>query len=186
MAPHFTNWWALMKFDKMLIFIRCIVCSTAPGAPPPDVTAKAVSYDTIQVAWGELPCVEHNGLITGYVVQVSLDGEVVSTTDSVGSSTATTLTSLLPLRTYSVSVAAATEQGIGPHSSPVAVTTPLTSMCYESNISSFILFCQLPLMHSSWTGRLPGSFCYQCNCYQCLVEYSRHAGTTDRLLPPSV
>ena len=91
------------------------------------MSAEAVSYDKIQVAWSDLPCLEHNGLITGYVIQVSLDGEIVSAT-SVGISATATLTGLLPLRTYAVSVAAVNAQGTGPHSYPVHLTTPLTSM----------------------------------------------------------
>ena len=92
--------------------------------PPPDVTAKAVSYDTVQISWGELPCIEHNGLITGYVISISLDGEVVHSISSVG--TITTVPGLLPLQTYSISIAALNEEGAGPRSSPVFVKTPMT------------------------------------------------------------
>ena len=114
------------KFDRFPAFIILCVCSAAPGVPPPDLITKAVSYDTVQIVWGEIPCIKRNGLITGYVINVSLDGEVVTSISSVGSSTNTTVSSLLPLRTYSVSVAALSDQGTGPLSSPVLVTTPLT------------------------------------------------------------
>ena len=92
------------------------------------MTAKAVSYDIVQIGWGELPCIERNGLITGYVVNVSLDGEVVHSISNLANSFVTTVPSLLPLQTYSVGVAALNDQGTGPQSSPVYVTTPLTGM----------------------------------------------------------
>ena len=108
----------------------------------------------VRVAWGELSCLDRNGLITGYVVEVSLDDEIVNTVDIVDSSMTTTLTGLLPLRTYYVRVAAVTDQGIGPHSTELAVTTPLTSTHNKSNISSFISLCPFPLTHIQFPARL--------------------------------
>ena len=104
-----------------------------PGSGPPNVNAEAVGYDKIKVAWGELPCVEHNGLITGYVIKASLNEEIVNTI-SVGNSTTGTLTGLLPLRMYTVSVAAVNSLGTGPYSDPVVLTTPLTSMQYDRDV----------------------------------------------------
>lgn len=118
------------------------------------MTAKAVSYDKVQVAWGELPCLERNGFITGYVVEVSLDDELVNSVDIVDSSMTATLTGLLPLRTYYVHVAAVTDQGTGPHSTNLAVTTPLTSKYNKPNISSFISLCPFPLTHMQFLAQL--------------------------------
>ena len=99
--------------------------SVAPGAAPPNVSAEAVSYDKIQVAWGELSCTEQNGVVTGYTIEVYHDGEIVNTT-SVGTSNTATISGLLPLQMYAVSVAAVNDEGSGPHSDPVLLTTPLT------------------------------------------------------------
>ena len=96
--------------------------------PPTSITAKAVSYDTVQIAWEALPCIEHNGNITGYIVNISLNGEVVTSISSLASITDITVPDLLPLQTYSISIAAFNDQGMGPISSPVYVTTPLTGM----------------------------------------------------------
>ena len=93
------------------------------------MSAEAVSYDTIQVVWAELPCTERNGLITGYIVDSVLDEETVSTT-SMGISTSATLNGLLPLKTYAVSVAAVNDEGTGPYSEPKLITTPLTGKQY--------------------------------------------------------
>ena len=100
---------------------------SAPTASPESVTGEAISFDVIVVTWGQIPCLERNGEITGYVVRASNDGEVAAST-SVGVANAATLTGLSPLQTYALSVAAVNSEGTGMHSSPVFVTTPLTSI----------------------------------------------------------
>ena len=105
------------------------ICSfiSAPTASPENVTAEAIRFDMITVNWRQVPCLERNGEITGYVVRASIDGEVVAST-GVGSANTATLTGLSPLQTYSLSVAAVNSEGTGALSSPIIVTTPLTSM----------------------------------------------------------
>ena len=89
----------------------------------------------MEVKWGQVPCLERNGEITGYVARAiavgkvvarALDDEKVVASTNVGLTDTATLTGLSPLETYAVSVAAITDQGTGPYSSPVHVTTPQT------------------------------------------------------------
>ena len=91
------------------------------------MTAEVIRFDMIVVNWGPVPCLERNGEITGYVVRASIDGEVVAST-SVGNANLATLTGLSPLQTYALSIAAVNSEGTGTLSSPIIVTTPLTSM----------------------------------------------------------
>ena len=95
---------------------------SAPSAPPVDVRAVATSHDIVRVNWGSVPCQQRNGPITGFVVNITFDGEQPKTVTT-GLTSSANVTGLSPLRTYAISVAAISEQGSGPHSEPQLVQT---------------------------------------------------------------
>ena len=98
---------------------------SAPSAPPENVKAEASSYDTVLVTWGAVPCEKRNGPVTGFSIHVMINGVSLKNV-SAGVTTSTNVTGLSPLQTYGVSVAAVGEQGVGTHSLPQLVKTPLT------------------------------------------------------------
>ena len=117
----------------LLFMIPANSPTSAPTGSPENVTAEAIAFDTVKVAWGEVSCLERGGEITGYEVRASIHGGVVGSSSvdvstSVGVTHTATLTGLSPYQTYAISIAAVNDQGTGPHDTMVIVKTPLTSM----------------------------------------------------------
>ena len=97
-----------------------ILCSVAPTAPPMSVTTSTSSFSTITVQWGEVPCIDQNGVITGYSVQYGVEGSGDTMTMSVdgADTTQTTIGDLMSSTTYSIQVAAVNSEGTGVYSDP--------------------------------------------------------------------
>ena len=89
------------------------------------VSVSTVSSSTIHVSWGEVPCPQRNGEITGYIVEYSRRGtkrQVGGEQIHVNNRT-TTINELDPLTEYIIRVAAVNSNGTGPFSDPVMATT---------------------------------------------------------------
>ena len=100
-----------------------VLSSTAPTGAPDGVSEVSVTANSITVQWGEVPCMDRNGEITGYTVEVSLSGMVVRTENvNDGSARKGTVSGLTPATEYTVTVAAANSVGSGPFSG-ISVTT---------------------------------------------------------------
>ena len=103
--------------------------STAPAAPPQNVTATAVSSTEIEVLWEEVPNIDQNGVITMYEIKFvpleTFGGQITSTTanTSDGSVLMMVLTGLEEYVEYNISVRAYTSAGPGPYSDPVTERT---------------------------------------------------------------
>ena len=93
---------------------------TAPSAAPSSVALTDVTSSTITVQWGEVPCIHQNGVITGYSVQyrVVVSGNTHTMSVDGGTTTETTIGSLMSSTTYSVQVAAVNSEGTGVYSDP--------------------------------------------------------------------
>ena len=91
------------------IFNR-FISSTAPSGSPTEINEVAVTPNTLTVQWGEVSCLDHNGEITGYIVEAITSGEVVRTVN-VNDSEArrATVTGLNSSTQYTVEVAAAVQ-----------------------------------------------------------------------------
>jgi len=96
----------------MLIF-------TAPSAPPQNVTVTDEDPSSLEVSWQPPPPEDHNGVITGYVIQYTR----VETSDTmnvtVGDESAHTISELVAFVNYSVQVAAENDNGTGPFSDAI-------------------------------------------------------------------
>ena len=98
-----------------------LLTSTAPSAPPQNVTVVDVQSTFIMLTWSPPPEEAHNGEIIHYAVTaVEIQTNQSATTTS--TNTAITLGNLHPFYDYDITVAAFTI-GIGPPSNSVVVHT---------------------------------------------------------------
>ena len=99
---------------------------TVPSSPPGNVTVIGVNSRTLMVSFSPPPIIDHNGQLTGYVIQYNRVGS-----RDVKNVTTTKTTILLPLLdkfvNYSVTVAAVNGNGTGPFSNPVLRPTGIIS-----------------------------------------------------------
>ena len=100
-----------------------VLSSTAPTRAPAGVSEVSVTANSITVQWGEVPCMDRNGEITGYTLEVYISGMIV-VTESVngGSARRVTVSGLTPSTEYTVIVAAVNRVGRGPFSG-IPITT---------------------------------------------------------------
>ena len=99
--------------------------STVPSAPPAGLTAFNVAPTSFSVQWENVPCIQHNGDITGYSVRYGVLGNGgMETPTMVGSDILmTNLMGLVPDTSYLVQVAGVNRQGVGEYGE-ITVTTP--------------------------------------------------------------
>ena len=112
--------YAVIK-DACLYFLE-------PSAAPQSVTAhfNATSHDSIFLSWDPLPPEDQNGIILGYLINIT----DISSEDTLQFSSDThnlTIESLRPYTTYTCLVAAYTSIGMGPFSVEISVQTLETS-----------------------------------------------------------
>ena len=95
--------------------------STAPSSPPVNVMVMSYSPASLTVSWQPPPPIYHNGPITGYVIQYTRVGSSIVISENVNSDTATlyTISELVALVNYSMTLAAVNINGTGPFSNPV-------------------------------------------------------------------
>ena len=123
--------------------------STAPAAPPQNVTATAVSSTEIVVSWEEVPANDQNGVITLYEIQFvpleTFGGQITSDTvnTSNGSILMMVLTGLEEYVKYNISVRAYISVGPGPYSVGVVERTDTDGMW---NNITFVWFDNNPLL----------------------------------------
>ena len=105
-----------------------------PSAAPSNVIVTEVTSSSITVQWGMVPCIHHNGKITGYSVQydeLGGDHEITQTMSASGdfSGGMATIYRLSPATLYIVLVAAENRAGTGDYSDPVSVLISGTHAC---------------------------------------------------------
>ena len=101
-----------------------VLFSTVPSDSPRILQSVIVNSSTVLVTWLPPPPEYQNGIITAYVVNVSLEGSHTEYQLSTTCSLNLTLEKLHPFSTYIVVVAAETDIGRGPFSSPFKIHTP--------------------------------------------------------------
>ena len=82
------------------------------------------------VTWLPPPPEHQNGIVTAYVVSVSLEGNGTTPQYYTTSSLSLTLVGLLPFSMYTVAVAAETDIGRGPFSASFTIHTPEEGKAY--------------------------------------------------------
>ena len=93
--------------------------STVPSSPPRDVMVKSNNQTSLNVSWQPPLEIDHNGLITSYVINYTRDESsdhviIVNVTE-----TTYTISGLVIFIEYSVRVAAVNINGTGPLSDAV-------------------------------------------------------------------
>jgi len=100
----------------------------APSTAPLNLVAhlNATSHDSIFLSWDPIPPEDQNGIILGYVINLTdiSNGDMQQLSSD---SNNLTVDSLSPYTTYVCIVAAYTSAGIGPVSAEVSVQTLETS-----------------------------------------------------------
>lgn len=90
--------------------------------PPVNLTMEATTSESIALNWNPPDMQSQNGIITGYLVNVT-EVETGETFQASSTTTNITIQSLKPFTTYNFTIAAMTSAGIGPFSIPLAVKT---------------------------------------------------------------
>ena len=105
-------------------FPSIIECYTVPGAPPRNVSARAVSPTSIEVTWTPPPMESSNGRIIYYKLRVVESGRSDSEARVVKlNDTRFVLDELKKWTAYRIWVEAGTSVGDGPPSYPITVRT---------------------------------------------------------------
>ena len=113
-----------------------LVLLSEPSAAPQNFTAhfNATSHDSIFLSWDPLPPEDQNGIILGYLINIT----DISREDTQQFSSDThnlTIESLRPHTTYTCLVAAYTSVGMGPFSVEISVQTLETSEYVHVSLS---------------------------------------------------
>ena len=100
-----------------------VLSSTAPTGAPDGVREVSVTANSITVQWGEVPCIDRNGEITGYIVEARISGTLIRTVNvNDGSAREATVSGLNPSTAYTVSLQAVNSADSGPFSG-IPITT---------------------------------------------------------------
>ena len=100
-----------------------MIVSTAPSGSPSSFRRAAIAPNNITVQWGETSCLSRNGVITGYIVRVFMNGRVERTVSIGGDTSEATIPGLIPSTTYGVQVAGVNSAGTGPFTSSISIRT---------------------------------------------------------------
>ena len=104
-------------FDRTAQFL-----CTVPSGPPQSPSVSSVNSRSIGITWQPPPLPDRNGVITGYVINItSLD--TGTRTQLTSTTTALTIPNLAPYTSYVCIIAARTAVGLGPFSTVVTVRT---------------------------------------------------------------
>ena len=135
-----------------------VLSSTAPTGAPDGVSGVSVTANSITVQWGEVPCMDRNGEITGYTVEVTLSGTLIITVNvNDGSAREATVSGLNPSTEYIVTLQAVNSAGTGPFSG-IPLTT--AGQCEAQYVTH--TFCSL---YKSPTTRWTHCICNLLNHY---------------------
>lgn len=113
-----------MQLCIFIVFDVCILLtSPAPSGPPLVVSGTSFSPHSISLTWSPPSYTDHNGVITGYVINVTHTDTLVTLQHTSGNDTSATIQSLNPFTAYICVVAAQTGAGTGPFSTGIGVKT---------------------------------------------------------------
>ena len=101
---------------------------TVPSSPPQNVVVISVNPRSLIVSWQPPPQIDHNGELTDYIIQYTMEGSNM-TNEEFTSDTIITIEMLSGAYVnYLVQVAAVTVNGTGPFSDPIVQVSGQDSM----------------------------------------------------------
>ena len=92
---------------------------TVPSSPPQNIMVATVNPASLMVSWQPPPVIDHNGPLTGHMIQYTRVGSSDIMNDVVTSGTTHTISGLVAYSNYSIRVAAVNDRGTGPFSNLV-------------------------------------------------------------------
>ena len=111
-----------------------------PSGYPQSFEAAATSSKTSTLTWDPLNFEDRNGIIIGYVINIT-SAHTNETTEYASNTTTLTLTTLSPYTTYYCIVAARTTVGTGPFSPVLRLQTSQSGMiCVYKPYSHYHVF----------------------------------------------
>ena len=113
--------------------------SSVPSSPPQDVVLTTVNPASLNVSWQPPLDINHNGPITGYVIQYTRVGSNVKTIENVTSKVTYTISGLDAYVNYSVMVAALNTNGSGPFSDPVVGRSGDNGKWLANKLASYVV-----------------------------------------------
>ncbi len=106
---------------------------TVPSGPAQNLNSTVLSSEEAVITWAAPDVADQNGIITGYVINVTLVG-TGQTFQMTSSTNDLYLTNLQPFTTYICRVAAMTNVGVGPYSIAISFLTEESGM----NLTSWV------------------------------------------------
>ena len=123
-------------------YIQFFKSYTVPSASPNALVVSFITSTSALLSWSPPLAPEHNGVITGYsvtVVKITSSETVTYTTTNL----TLTVTALLPYTNYKFTVAASTNEGLGPNSDFLSFQTS-----QDGKFSSYLCYiCYLLYQH---------------------------------------
>lgn len=116
-----------------------LISLLAPSGPPQNTRAVTLSSRSILVQWDPPKALDMNGVITGYIINMSRPDGSKESRVSNGSSAMLVFTNLRPYTVYVFTVQAVNKAGAGPRSPLVSNRT------YEESKIINLLFLRLSL-----------------------------------------
>ncbi len=104
-----------------------MIKSTVPSGPAQNLNSTVLSSEEAVITWDAPDVADQNGIITGYVINVTLAG-TGQTFQMTSSTNDLYLTNLQPFTTYTCRVAAMTNVGVGPYSIAISFLTEESGM----------------------------------------------------------
>ena len=99
--------------------------SAVPSGAPVSVMASAVDSRTLRISWSPPPPASRNGIITEYVLSLSvMETGAQSQHRATGSDSSLSISDLHPDYTYTYTLAATTALGMGPFSNFSSIRMP--------------------------------------------------------------
>ena len=98
-----------------------------------------VNPASLMVSWQLPPVIDHNGPLTGHMIQYTRVGSSDIMNDVVTSGTTHTISGLVAYSNYSIRVAAVNDQGTGPFSNPVVQVSGEDGRLYDYQLADIHL-----------------------------------------------
>ena len=102
--------------------LNCSFSLLAPSEPPQSVSIAEITSASVTLMWDAPETEQQNGIITGYVINVTMV-ETGERFQSFSTSSTLILDALRPFTSYICAIAAQTIAGVGPFSTTVSVRT---------------------------------------------------------------